>query len=434
MQADSGALSPTRNSKNMLSNAMDVACFAFFSLCLTIPSGYSYGSAAMALLSLYLLLRRSQRPRSRLDAGLSRQTWLLIASVVMMALLWSLPFDRLGSTWLISDYGIKYLLAALAIWGASRTGVRPAAVIWGLALGGLGAMSVAIYQVTVLHMSQAWGFTNAIQFGGIAMYMGLASLSMAVLGPKKWPQTALLALGGTCGLLAALLSEARGSWVTAPLLAATLWWILWRDGKRKLALGAVLAIAALAAVLAAPAADKFQNRAHLAWQEFNRYWQDPKAMAETSIGQRLEQWRLALRMIEERPIVGWGVHGTVRQKQAQVDQGMAHPSVMQYGHAHTEILDMWVKRGLLGVLALLSFYASPLYLFWPSQTRLAPFAGEQRARIMALRTAGTMLPLAYFGFGWTQVFFAHNSGNLFYIFALAGLWGSVVYLQSGRDT
>ena len=89
MQADSGALSPPRNSRKVLGKAMDLACFAFFSLCLTVPSGYSYGSAAMALLSLYLLLRRSQRPGPQLDAGLSRQTTLLIGSVVMMALLWT---------------------------------------------------------------------------------------------------------------------------------------------------------------------------------------------------------------------------------------------------------------------------------------------------------------------------------------------------------
>ena len=431
MQADSGEPSPTKNSTNVLGNTMSVACFAFFFLSLTIPSGYSYGSAAMALLSLFILLRRSSRPRPRLDGGLSRQTWALTASVVMMGLLWSLPFDRMG-TWLIIDYGTKYLMAAIAIWGASRLGVRFCAISWGMALGGVGAMCVAIYQLRVLHMTQAWGFTNAIQFGGIAMYLGIATLSMVVLGPKKWPKTALLTLGGACGLLAALLSEARGSWVTAPLLAATLWWVLWRDGQRKLALGSVAAIAVLAALLAAPAADKFQSRANLALHELQRYMDDPKGTAETSIGQRMEQWRLALRMIEKRPLAGWGVHGVVKEKQQQVDQGLAHPSVMLYGHAHNEILDMWVKRGLIGVLALLAFYLIPLCVFWPTGARMAGLQDSLRAKMLALRTAGAMLPIAYFGFGWTQVFFAHNSGNLFYIFALAGLWGGVVALEQQR--
>lgn len=35
-----------------LSHALDAACFAFFALSLCVPSGYSYGSTALALLAL----------------------------------------------------------------------------------------------------------------------------------------------------------------------------------------------------------------------------------------------------------------------------------------------------------------------------------------------------------------------------------------------
>ncbi|MHB7984911.1 hypothetical protein, partial [Lacticaseibacillus paracasei] len=50
-------------------------------------------------------------------------------------------------------------------------------------------------------------------------------------------------------------------------------------------------------------------------------------------------------------------------------------------------------------------------------------------RLLALRAAAALLPLAYFGFGWTQVFFAHNSGQMFYIFSLAIFWGAICYLE-----
>ncbi|MNV30485.1 hypothetical protein D3C71_1217570 [compost metagenome] len=35
---------------------------------------------------------------------------------------------------------------------------------------------------------------------------------------------------------------------------------------------------------------------------------------------------------------------------------------------------------------------------------------------LSLCLVGVMVPLSYIGFGLTQVFLAHNSGNMFYLF------------------
>jgi hypothetical protein len=112
----------------------------------------------------------------------------------------------------------------------------------------------------------------------------------------------------------------------------------------------------------------------------------PQKYAVTSVGQRLEQWRLAIHLIEQRPFSGWGLAGYPAAKQQMVDQGLAHPSVMEYGHAHNEILDMWVKRGLPGLILLLAFYAVPAAIFWPTPRRLARADAAQRPRLLALRS------------------------------------------------
>jgi O-antigen ligase len=44
---------------------------------------------------------------------------------------------------------------------------------------------------------------------------------------------------------------------------------------------------------------------------------------------------------------------------------------------------------------------------------------------------GICLVVSYIGFGFTQVFFAHNSGNLFYLFMVAILHGML--LQRGAQ-
>ena len=404
-------------------HALDASSFAFFALSLCLPSGYSYGSTALALLSIVgCAAFRSKQPTAR-------DTRFLVSIILIMGLLWSMSFDRLFSAagW---GYGAKYALAALSLWYLSKTGVRLSAIVWGLACGALGALAIAAYQAGVLKMPRVSGFTNAIQYGGIAMYLGFAAVAVAILGRwGKW-QAAALGLLGACGILASFLSDSRGSWVVTPLLIAAIWLMAWLNGFRKLASMAAVSMVALGVLVAVPAYNKLEQRTQEASREVSEYLQDPQKYAVTSVGQRLEQWRLAIHLIEQRPISGWGLAGYPAAKQKMVDQGLAHPSVMEYGHAHNEILDMWVKRGLLGLILLLLFYAVPAIIFWPTHKRLNRVHQEMRSKALALRAAATLLPLAYFGFGWTQVFFAHNSGNMFYIFSLAVLWGGICRLEA----
>lgn len=407
--------------------AMDVACFALFAFSLCIPSGYSYGPTAIALLSITACIAlRPQTPASK-------PSIYLVVLLLIMGLLWSISFDRWFSAAGFGS-GAKYALAALSLWYLSKTGVRLSAIAWGLACGAFGALAIAGYQAGILKMPRVSGFTNAIQYGGIAMYLGFAALTLALLGRWGKVQTTLMALLGACGIFASFLSDSRGSWVVIPLLIVAIWLMVWLNGCKKLASIAAAIMVILGVLIAVPAYPKLEQRTQEASQEIDQYLKDPQKYAVTSVGQRLEQWRLAIHLIEQHPVSGWGLAGYPAAKQKMVDQGLAHPSVMEYGHAHNEILDMWVKRGLIGLLLLLSFYAIPAFIFWPTKKRLSRVNPELQAKALALRAAATLLPLAYFGFGWTQVFFAHNSGNMFYIFGLAVLWGGICRLQASPRT
>ena len=403
----------------LLSAAINFAAFLFFSLSLAVPSGYSYGAVFLTLLAVVCIFS------SPSIKSLAVETKILLVSLIATGLMWSVSF---GVSWSHTGfaYGVKYALAACCLWVLSRKNyISPQAVVWGVATGAVGALGVAVYQYMALHLDKASGFTNAIQFGGIAMYMGMATWGVALLGGWRRNQILILGLCGSCGVLASLLSESRGGWVVAPMLFVAILAMAWHYCNKRVASLAMLGMLIGGVMLVLPAYKKFEQRAALAVHEAQMYSAEPQKYAETSIGQRLEQWRLALRLIEERPFTGWGVEGYAHAKQAMVDKGAAHPSVMEYGHAHNEILDMWVKRGLAGLIILLFFYAAPLYVFWPTHARLARVTEELRPRLLALRAAAALLPLAYFGFGWTQVFFAHNSGHMFYIFSLV-IFGAAV--------
>lgn len=400
---------------------LSISCFTFFALSLCVHSGYSYGAAGCVLFSLAgLVLCRKQTWTTELKA--------LCAVVVLMGLVWGLSFDGWWS-WTGSDYLPKYWLAALCLAVAYQVGVQVGSVVWGVALGAAGALGIASYQYLVLGWSKATGYTNAIEYGGIAMYLGIATWAMALFGSRPRWQALLLWLLGGCGVLASLLSEARGAWVVAPLLMAVVLSLMWHHGKQRLVLWTVVGAVLCVAAMVIPAIGKFETRVGQSVAEVQLYWKNPQQGAVTSAGQRLEQWRLALRMGAQHPLTGWGVSGVVTQKQKMVAAGLAHPSVLELGHAHNEILDMWAKRGLVGVIVLLAFYAIPLGVMWPTSTRLARVPQAQRASLVAVRVAASLLPIAYFGFGWTQVFFAHNSGNLFYIFSLVAFMGCIRRLE-----
>lgn len=400
---------------------MSISCFVFFALSLAVPSGYSYGAAAWVIFALA-------------GVGLCRhKTWAtelkaLCAVMVLMGLIWGLSFDGWWS-WTGSDYLFKYWLAALCLGVAYQVGVHAGSAVWGCALGAAGALGIAAYQYLVLGWIKATGHTNAIQYGGIAMYLGIATWAMASFGAWSRRQSLLLWLLGGCGVLASLLSETRGAWVVAPLLLAVVLGLMWHHGQGRRAMWTAVGAALCVAAMVIPAADKFEARVDQAMAEVPLYWDHPQQAATTSAGHRLEQWRLALRMGAQHPLTGWGVSGVVVQKQKMVAAGLAHPSVLVNGHAHNEILDMWAKRGLIGVAVLLAFYAIPLAVMWPTRTRLARVPPARQPLLLAVRVAASLLPIAYFGFGWTQVFFAHNSGNIFYLFSLVAFVGCIRWLE-----
>jgi O-antigen ligase len=83
-----------------------------------------------------------------------------------------------------------------------------------------------------------------------------------------------------------------------PLLIAAIWLMAWLNGYKRLASLAAAAMLMLGLIVAVPAYQKLEQRSTEAAREVSQYLQDPQKYAVTSVGQRLEQWRLAIHLIE----------------------------------------------------------------------------------------------------------------------------------------
>lgn len=378
-------------------------------LALWLPSGYSWGALLLLLCSAASAGLWLRRPVA------SSNAWWLAGSIAFMGVVWALDLDGAGGLRNL-DRAAKYFAALPCLFYVLAYPPRATSLWCGLAVGSAGSGLLAIYQAGFLGVERVAGFTNAIQYGNLSLALGvMCGLVLCVLGThwRRW-QVVAMALAMLLGLLGSLLSLSRGGWL-ALALSVPLWGVLlWRSGHRAMLVrvaGLCLTGVVAALVLQGPQLWQRWEVARAEAQEYARAGQ-----AETSVGQRLDHWQLAWSMGCDRPWTGWGRTGYAAEKQRRVAAGLAHPSVLQFDHGHNEVLDLFVKRGVAGVLALLLLYAVPWFIFWPTQRRLQAQTQAPEGTALALRLVGLALPVLYVGFGLTQAFLAHNSGNMFYLF------------------
>ena len=375
-------------------------------LALCLPSGYSYGAALLLLAALASAPVWWRRPAPR-------AAWWLAAAFSCMAALWLLD---VGATWGWGsmDRPAKYLLALPCIFYLMTFEPRASWLWMGVAVGAVGSGLVGLYQTFVMALPRANGFTNAIQYGNLSMLLAVMSGLLLVVQWKRWVlwQRTLLAAAIVLGAAGSVLSQSRGGWLALVLLLPVCAWLLVRTtGQRRVYWG-LCALALVAAALSqVPAVEQRVDEARTEVQTYQQ-----RGDGRSSVGQRLAHWQLAWQMGWDRPLTGWGRAGYVEEKARRVAAGQAHPVVLEFGHAHNEVLDLFAKRGIPGVLLLLAFYGIPLVMFWPTAQRIRDGAGKMDRESLSLCLMGVLLPLSYIGFGLTQVFLAHNSGNMFYLF------------------
>lgn len=146
----------------------------------------------------------------------------------------------------------------------------------------------------------------------------------------------------------------------------------------------------------------------------------------TSVGARLEMWRTGLMLIPEHPWLGWGKEGYMEGKARLVEADKVRLVPGEHNHLHNEFLDALVKRGLLGLIALLALYLVPLALF-------ARRVRDKNKAVRPYAVAGVLLSICYIGFGLTQSFLTHNNGVMIFAFTLVILW-SLLRAQSDSGT
>ena len=398
-----------------------LSAFLVPALALWLPSGYAWGCALLfigALLGAPYWLRWP----------LARDTRWLAGAVLVMALVW-----LHGSDWSkgisVLNKPVRYALVIPCLLYLMRFPPQLRFLLAGIAVGAACGGLRAIYEVFILGLERPWTSaektSNAIQLGNLCGMFGLMCwLQLMVYGPRwRWPLRLAVLACCALGLLGSLLSQTRGGWLALALCLPVLFWLIARWVSRRRAAIGVIVLCVLLVPLGWRMAPQLEQRLDVAIHDVTSY--ETSGNANTSVGQRLDHWKLAWAMGLDKPLLGWGQAGYLTEKARRVAAGQASPVVLEYGHAHNEVVDQFVKRGLLGVAGLGVLYLVPLALFWPRRRVLGTSPGLAPDDEICIRLLGVTVVGAHVGFGLTQVFFAHYNGVMMYlallIFLLATL-------------
>lgn len=387
-----------------------VAVFLLSAIALVVSSGYSVGAGLLTLGGLFLLAQPSRWPAlAPADRRLLILMLVFFASWALALLVDGQPSRRL-------DKPLRILAAAAALLWLLRYPPRPEGFWGGVAVGGIGAGVWGGWQKLVLEAERAGGYTHMIQFGNLSMLLGmlsLAGLGWVMLERRGWHWGLLLSLGAALGILGSLFSGARGGWIGVPFLLLILYQAYGRQLPRRQVLAASAFVALAAALLYLLPATGVQQRVHEAVGEVVRYERDQEVA--TSVGFRLEMWRAGGLSALESPWFGLGEQGYADSRDRLIAEGRVAPGIAVFGHLHNDFLDTLVKRGLVGLLALLALYFLPLR--WYAAMLRQPVRQRQ-----PYAAAGAMLCVAYVDYGLTQTFLSHNSGVMMFFFMMVVIW------------
>lgn len=399
-----------------------VCVFLFSALALAVGSGYSLGALALLLGSACLLWKHQ-----RLE--LQRNDRLLIGTLLTYSLVFIVNMAFHGDPMREFDMPLRALLAVPVLLLLLAYPPRPEAWWAGVASGAIGGAVLAIWQFVVQHMPRPEAATsNAIHYGNVSMLLGMLALCGLEWARKQQRRTAwyaFLLAGCLAGLFGSILSGSRGGWVALPVCVVLVAIDHARvHGKRYVTM--ILSAMALLMVLAyyAPYSPVRERTAEAAIQVEKFTAADNK---DTSIGQRFEMWRIALLLSRQQPLLGLGRNGYLEQKEVLVNEGKMAPFTVTVTNAHNDYLDALVKRGIVGVVALLLLFLLPLTMF-AQALRHGTLAGRPYA------LSGVVLCISYMIFGLTTSSLTLNIGIIMLVFPMVMLWALQRHAQGKIST
>lgn len=411
-------MSSIKNVMKYIPSSINWLVALFFMLLLAFPKGYNIANILLAVSVLYGIYYLIQNRKVNIQ-----HKWLFYTVLFY--------FVGFVISWLLNQSAFKQLdnpLRVLLLFSIvvllCHHKFNYRFLVWSIPIGSLVAGIVAIYHRFILNLPSAFRLQMKIQLGDISMSLGMLSLVIALyFGHKKQNKYALITLIASFGgILASVLSQARGGWIGVPLLLAVMLYIYRKELNKKLFSKIIIVISVLiGSLFLFNSQTKIMDRIIISTNEVIRFSTQNKI--NSSAGERFEMWKGAYYSFQEKPLFGWSEEGFLQNQKKLVAEKKLAKRIENYTHAHNQYLDALAKRGISGLIGLLAIFIIPLIFFIRTLKKY-----HNIVELKLLSTLGIIHILSVMSYSLTQTFLAHNSGNIFYFFVLFVLY-SAIYIQ-----
>ncbi|WP_118791729.1 O-antigen ligase family protein [Haemophilus haemolyticus] len=391
---------------------INTSIFSFFTLLLVFPKGYNYGSTALLVVSILFVFYSIYKKFKITEIIKQNNPIFFVISLYFLNALFFIILH--GDKFKLIDNPLRAFLFLSVIIFVIYSKVKFDVLLYSIPVGSFVAGLVALYQYYILHLPAAFNEQMKIQSGDIAMSLGLFSFIIALylFDIKKNRLALVTAIAGLFGVLASVLSFARGGWVGVPLIFVFVLYMYRNMISKKLLSAVVLSI--LVGGISLSTNEQFVGRILDVKNNLSHYSQNSK---DGSIGARLDMWKMGVDTFIEHPISGWSLKALDEYKKSLADKGIVSREFTVYSHLHNQFIDELAKKGILGGVAILGIFLVPLCSFYRKQKKF-----PNNKKIKLLTTLGIVHVLSTMSYCLTQAFLTHNSGNIFYFFSLVLFW------------
>lgn len=394
---------------------------AFFVTVLTFKKGYSYVPMTLGIIATLTFL--FYRFKLKLKWQFDKEEKYFIFSLIAYFFTFVLSAIFNGDGFREIDNPSRILLLIPLIFFFRLYPIKKSTVFHAIPIGAFIVGTLALYQKFVLNLPKPFPGIMSIQAGDIAITLALFSITISFYWFNKQENkiATLYLIFSMLGLIASILSGARGGWISFPFCFLVIL-ICYRKylNKKALSLIVVLITVSITFFITNPEFG-FQKRYFAAKADIINYLE--KGNKHSSQGARLDMWDNALIAISQKPILGHGSTGYEAFKTQQVKSKEMAKTTLKFNSLHNQYLEAFVKRGILGFMGLMAILIIPI----------AIFIRQLRSNDLALKTIsvlGIIHITSHSIFFLTQSYLAHNSGSLFYFFMLILLYHSIKQKES----
>jgi len=346
---------------------------AFLVTSINVDYGMSIAAVLMLLASLAGLF--AIKGPIQISNQLWEKVWL--ASIALFFGIACFNIAIFGDSFSAIDQYSRIVLAIPVYLYIRRVGVNWQIVLIGAAIGVILSAYLGWQQVGMFR-GRLDGFTNAVYYGGIATLLWLFCLYGFFIN-KGFLLKLFFALSFFAASYTVIASGARGAWIALPSLLLLFLYFKIRNislFRRLISATTVLVVLILVYQFALTG---MHARFNAAVDDITGYYQQHNS--STSVGARLEMWRGSWLIAQDNYFIGKGAKAYASGANKLINENRIDPSIARFNGPHSQYFRSLIEQGLLGFIALLGIFITPLYwlvkkLSIPDQsTHLVLFGG-----------------------------------------------------------